>query len=778
MIHASLRTGAEGVRQSFVRRFTPRLWTVDFPRPMMAALTNPAPRVVRVDLSFVTDGDLAGLIWTSEDRWSHPLLAYETRRDYRGTILSFEWVAGPGLMPLAAVNGPTLTIEGRDAEGRPRTWYVRLWNYARVVGGRTIVELPFGELKGGFLLPDEADPVHAADIDRLFISLVPSSYTGAGAPLPARVDTWVELRDLDVRGAGRMLAVGDPWLPEHALRMTSGYDDCYHQAPERLVEQWRALGYRGLVGHYVGMSHFYAVRFHAGRFEVDPTVPMNVAALAWHRALARAGAAAGLRLVFALSYEVLDANAPAAWAQRRADGQRALTGWVPPSTLVSPCRPEAMAWLAAVAAQLVQIQADAGLAPWFQVGEPWWWVGPDHVPCFYDEATVARYQQETGQSPPLIHDIRGPKSAAERAFLDWLGARLAESTAALVAAVRAAVPQGVTSSLLFYTPQVVHPTAPDLVRANLPAAWAPPAFDVLQLEDYDFLTADDEAGSTAGWRAVDARLGYPRTSTHYYAGFVREAPDAEVLWPRIVAGARAARERGVAEVFLWAWPQIARDGLVVFETEDEVEPFHDVSFPLPLGLEARGGPEFSTRVAMLASGFEQRAAAWDQPLLRFDAGLGVRSEEDLKVLVEFFRARRGQAHGFRLRDPLDHDTALAGSAVGPTDVLIGVGDGQRLSFPLVKRYGSGADAAVRRITRPVAGSVRVAVDGVEQRSGWALLPMGVVRFDEPPPAGAEVRAGFLFDVPVRFATDRLDVSLSAFRAGEALSVPMVELREA
>jgi uncharacterized protein (TIGR02217 family) len=41
-----------------------------------------------------------------------------------------------------------------------------------------------------------------------------------------------------------------------------------------------------------------------------------------------------------------------------------------------------------------------------------------------------------------------------------------------------------------------------------------------------------------------------------------------------------------------------------------------------------------------------------------------------------------------------------------------------------------------------------------------------------------VRAGFLFDVPVRFAEDRLDVAGAAFAAGEAPSVPVVEVREA
>jgi uncharacterized protein (TIGR02217 family) len=112
---------------------------------------------------------------------------------------------------------------------------------------------------------------------------------------------------------------------------------------------------------------------------------------------------------------------------------------------------------------------------------------------------------------------------------------------------------------------------------------------------------------------------------------------------------------------------------------------------------------------------------------------------------------------------------------GNGDQPIGEGDGTRTSFELAKHYGSGE---VRRITRPVAGSVRVSIDGIEQISGWSLDPMGVVNFTEPPEAGAIVAAGYLFDVPVRFAEDRIEVNRATFLAGEAPSVPLIEVREA
>lgn len=70
------------------------------------------------------------------------------------------------------------------------------------------------------------------------------------------------------------------------------------------------------------------------------------------------------------------------------------------------------------------------------------------------------------------------------------------------------------------------------------------------------------------------------------------------------------------------------------------------------------------------------------------------------------------------------------------------------------------------------------VGGAVQAAGWTLGPLGVITFTAAPAAGAEVRAGFLFDVPVRFAEDSLQVSGASFAAGEAPTVPIVEVREA
>ncbi|MBV8971633.1 MAG: DUF2460 domain-containing protein [Sphingomonadaceae bacterium] len=777
MLRHWLATPADQARQDWLKRFDPRFWTVDFPRPMMAAATTPAPGTLRIDLSFLATNDLAGLIWESVDRWDHPLTSYATSRDYRGCVLGFRWQSD-GVLPLDAVNGPTLTIEGRDAVGTPRTWYVRLWNYAAGTPTDAVVTLDFDALATGFGRGGEA--VFAGDIDRLFLSLVPVGYTGAGGPLPARLDASVTLSDVACDGPGSVLQIGDTAVPPHGLRIATGYDDAYNLTPARLVRGIAALGYREWVDHYVGMSHFMPLRWDAAaaRFVVDPALPLNAPAAAWHRDFAARLAERGFRLIVSQSFELFDAYAPDAWKQRDAAANPALTGWVPPSTLLSPVNAEAQAWLAAVATAFVGIAVAAGLSPHHQIGEPWWWVGGDGRPCFYDAATVAAYPAETGRAvPPPLTSVAGALPAEQQAYLDWLGLRLGAATLALRDAVRAAVP-GVRSYLLFYAPQVLAAATPDLPRANLPAAWAAPAFDALQLEDYDFVTGGNLAAQVAARAAITERLRYDLARQHYFAGFVAAAADAATDWPRIVAAAAASLARGTAETFVWAWPQVARDGVVAFDLgEDPMPAFHDVLFPLAIGLKAGGGPEFATQIATSSSGYEQRNANWSDARLRFDAGVGVRSDDDLRTLLAFFRARRGRANGFRFTDPFDSTSRDDGGAVTATDQRIGTGDGVTTRFALTKTYGADAEPYARRITRPQAATVVVAVDGAAT-AAWTAGDLGTIDFAAAPAAGSAVTAGFHFDVPARFDTDRIDVTASGWRSGDVPSVPLIELREA
>ncbi len=740
--------------EGVVTRFDPRFWTVNFPRPMMAAVTNPAADALRVDAVFYKRDDLAGLIWEAEDRFDHALLRYETSRDFRECRLKFRW-RSQGIKPLDAVNGPTLTIEGRDASGAPRAWYVRLWNYATGTTEDAVVQIDFANLSGGFLLPGEADPVWAGNIDRMFVSLVAPDYDGSDGALAGAQEGWVEWTGIACDGPGAVLAIGDAVVPEHGFAIASGYDDSYNLTPARLLRNALHLGYRGAITHYVGMSHYFRLDALYGGFYVGLSGGvLNTACAAWHRDFAVRARALGYDVIWSLSYELFDAHCWNDWKQRAADGAPALTGWEPPSTLLSPCHDGAMGYLRQVAAAFVGIGVAAGLAPKFQVGEPWWWTMPDGRPCLYDAAAVAAL------APVAIPRVRMTMDAAQTATMDRAGAALAASTASLVAAVKAAFP-ACESYLLTYLPTVLDGQAPELKRANMPIGWAYPAFDVLQLEDYDWVTEGDVASTVRGVAAAEARLGYPRARQHYLSGFVLR-PDQAAQWALIAAAGMAARRRGVAAVFLWALPQVMRDGFVHFEGDEDVQDYDDVLFPIALGREAEVAPTFSTAILTAAGGAEQRNVGWAEPRTQYDVGPGVRSEADIATLLGFFRARMGPARAFRLRDPFD--------ATGVDEVL-GRGDATGRRFALVKHY----DGVVRRIVRPVTGSVRVAVDGVATQ-GFQVEAGGTIALDAAPPAGAVVRASFTFDVMVRFAEDRLRVTRATFLAGEAASVPLIEVR--
>lgn len=209
--------------------------------------------------------------------------------------------------------------------------------------------------------------------------------------------------------------------------------------------------------------------------------------------------------------------------------------------------------------------------------------------------------------------------------------------------------------------------------------------------------------------------------------------------------------------------------------------FHEVLFPLDVALKSSGGPERHTEIVVLGSGREERNARWAHSRRRYDAGSGVKTLAALERVVAFFEERRGRLHGFRWRDRLDQSSAAPGATPTPLDQPLGVGDGATAAFALAKTYG-GAHAPYRRpIVKPAAGSVRVAVGGVEQAEGAAFtcdVATGEVTFlpGHVPPAGAAVTAGFLFDVPVRFDTDYLEVDLAAFTAGAVPRIPLVEIR--
>lgn len=207
--------------------------------------------------------------------------------------------------------------------------------------------------------------------------------------------------------------------------------------------------------------------------------------------------------------------------------------------------------------------------------------------------------------------------------------------------------------------------------------------------------------------------------------------------------------------------------------------FHEVRFPASLSFGSIGGPERRTDIVRLANGFEERNTPWAHSRRRYDAGLGMRSLDDIETLIAFFEARMGQMYGFRWKDWSDFKSATATAEPTFTDQDIAVGDGVQRAFQLTKTYRSGAFTYARPIAKPVLGTVRVGVEQDEMKEGVDYsvdLTTGIVSFEIPPAEKMVIKAGFEFDVPVRFDTEIVQTSVASFQAGDAPNVPVIEVR--
>ncbi len=206
--------------------------------------------------------------------------------------------------------------------------------------------------------------------------------------------------------------------------------------------------------------------------------------------------------------------------------------------------------------------------------------------------------------------------------------------------------------------------------------------------------------------------------------------------------------------------------------------FHNVRFPTEISLGSEGGPLMRSQITTLASGHERRNAPWSGARRRYNAGYGVKNLADIEAVLQFFEARQGRLHSFRWRDPLDYKSCSLSQAPAADDQTIGTGDGATTDFQLVKS-ATGSAQPPRPITKPVADSVVIALDGVLQpASDYSVQDLtGIVSFNIAPASGVVISAGFLFDTPVRFDMDQLSISLATLGAGDIPSIPLIEVLE-
>ena len=207
--------------------------------------------------------------------------------------------------------------------------------------------------------------------------------------------------------------------------------------------------------------------------------------------------------------------------------------------------------------------------------------------------------------------------------------------------------------------------------------------------------------------------------------------------------------------------------------------FHEVRISEKISYGATGGPRRKTEVVELYSGFEERNTPWSQSRRSYNIAYGIRDTDDVYDVMAFFEAREGALYGFRYKDWSDWKSTkpLNDNIIAPTDQVIGSGNGSATQFQLIKTYQDTANTITRNIQKPVAGTVRIAFDAVEQMSGWSVdTTTGIVTFGSAPGVGVVITAGYEFDVPVRFNADELSINLANFEKGEIPDISLIEVR--
>jgi uncharacterized protein (TIGR02217 family) len=202
-------------------------------------------------------------------------------------------------------------------------------------------------------------------------------------------------------------------------------------------------------------------------------------------------------------------------------------------------------------------------------------------------------------------------------------------------------------------------------------------------------------------------------------------------------------------------------------------PVIDARLPVNIETGAVGGPLFKTTVLVSASGIEQRIPEFDVSRGEWDIGYGIRGDDDLAVVIAFFRAMMGKAYSWKFKDWSDYTA---------TTQNFGTGNGTTTDFQLKKTYSALNDALspvqsyIRNIYVPRSSGLTV-FDNASPVSGsdYDLEAGGIISFDTPPITGHALTWTGEFDCAVRFDIDKLPVSVMTPDVGMIRGIRIVEV---
>lgn len=210
----------------------------------------------------------------------------------------------------------------------------------------------------------------------------------------------------------------------------------------------------------------------------------------------------------------------------------------------------------------------------------------------------------------------------------------------------------------------------------------------------------------------------------------------------------------------------------------------DIQFPPRLALNSQRNTAWSTTLNQTFSGIEAASQNWSQARHEFDVSFAVRTASDYETVLNHFHAVRAKSKAFPFRDCLDYRVEASNG------VLSIPAESPTVGFQMQKRYGTGANAYYRDITKPKLDTVFIwrtrasVVDDITascaigQYTGIVSIPGGVYL-----PGDVLAWSG-QFYVPCRYDTDQLPAVIQDRRPGggdylvACESIPIVEVKRA
>jgi hypothetical protein len=536
-----------------------RYWFIQFPRPNIGSVVHGADdNTLNISLAWGDLDQTFSFCFNADDATNHPLAAYEPQT-FQGLTWTFSLAIDSTIIPFDQNYGLTLTLNTTAGQ-----FIVRMWNY--ITAGSTDTNatfvVNFNNLQGGWT--PTGPVIDPTTIQQIFFTFTNVQY-GNAVKLPAFENSALVFKQLGYTGPA--LTANIPGISAHGLQMTAGYDDLYDLTPKVIVDQIVALGYSEFCTLYIGESHFMTLGWNTARAAFVyslSTDPICAPTIAWFTDFYTRLKAAGIQLIWSVSYEMLYEYLPLGWSQQDYQGNLALTGYTPPSALMAFTRADVMQHLKNTVAQCFSVQP-SGDTHYLQIGEPWWWDGSydANAPCFYDPTTVALFASENpGKTMAIFESNTAPVNTAEELFTaNWLQAQLGISTQVLATYAKTLYAH-VKTGVLFYTPQAFAAQLMTIVNYPVPY-WKSPNLDYFQIECYGEVTAGQIALQNTQIATVMAQLGYGQ-NYQYFGGFVNLATDAAVQWPLIYQAIAAAKQLGINNNAIWSYSQITRDGILVY----------------------------------------------------------------------------------------------------------------------------------------------------------------------------------------------------------------------